>query len=81
VIASAQRTYPEDPEVLPPWTRCDRLAVESMRVASIRRCFGVVPSFRSHSGRSGERALAFFRRWIWVSRRGEAERSGAFRGI
>jgi len=80
VIASAQRTYPEDPEVLP-WSRFCRPAIESMRVLSIRRWEGTAWSFCSHSGSSGEKALAFFRLWIWVSNRGRGERSGGFCGI
>jgi hypothetical protein len=48
VIASEQRTYPEDPEVLR-WSGFGRPTVESMRAASIRRWKGAVRSFRSHS--------------------------------
>jgi len=61
VIASVQRTYIEDPEVLA-WSGFGRAGVEAMSAASIRRWEGAVWSFVSHSGRSGEKAFAFFLR-------------------
>jgi len=44
--------------------------LETIIVVSIRRCAGAAWLARSHSGSRGDRALAFLRRCICVSKRG-----------
>lgn len=38
-----------------------------MSVEGMRRRVAISRSARSHSSSRGDKALAFFRRWIWVS--------------